>query len=147
MASGRTAYILKQMANKGKGLLLIILGNYVFSALLYMFAEHKNPITSFWWAIVTGFTVGYGDQYPATTLGQVIGAYLIVSSWLLSLIAGAYLTVRIIINTDEWTHDEQERHEHALLLIGKQLGIFPEHFIELPPSNYVPERVVSPAKD
>ena len=31
-----------------------------------------------WWSIVTLTTVGYGDVYPVTTLGRVLGAMLAI---------------------------------------------------------------------
>jgi voltage-gated potassium channel len=69
-------------------------------------AESSNPdanITTagdaLWWGIVTITTVGYGDQYPTTGPGRIIGVFLLVSgialfSVLTAFIANAFLARR-----------------------------------------------------
>ncbi len=68
------------------GSLLAIVGIIVASGAVLEFAvEHNAPganITtlglSFWWAIVTTTTVGYGDTYPVTPIGRVIASVIML---------------------------------------------------------------------
>ena len=56
------------------------------SAMCLYYAEHNAqpevfssiPAT-FWWAIVTLTTVGYGDVYPMTAIGKVVAAVVMIS--------------------------------------------------------------------
>ena len=57
----------------------------VMSASLIYFVEHEaqpqafsNIPTAMWWAVVTLTTVGYGDVYPVTSLGKVLGSIIAV---------------------------------------------------------------------
>ncbi len=60
-------------------LLLVVL----FSASLMYLCESGQPGTKFtsipqsmWWAMVTVTTIGYGDMYPETPMGQILGAVI-----------------------------------------------------------------------
>jgi voltage-gated potassium channel len=61
------------------GLVLLV------SALAMLEAERHNPqanITfgdALWWAVTTMSTVGYGDRYPTTLEGRVVGARLMLA--------------------------------------------------------------------
>ncbi len=44
-----------------------------------------------WWGIVTVTTVGYGDQYPVTTGGRIVGTFLLVAGVVLFATLSGYL--------------------------------------------------------
>ena len=64
----------------------LVLGILLFSTLIY-FVEGGDTFPSipegFWWAIVTMTTVGYGDVYPRTTAGKIIGCLCAISGLLM----------------------------------------------------------------
>ncbi|XP_029570046.1 potassium voltage-gated channel subfamily F member 1-like [Salmo trutta] len=108
-------YALKR-SFKELGLLLMYMGIgiFVFSALGYTL-EQSHPETlfssipqSFWWAIITMTTVGYGDIYPKTTLGKCNAAI----SFLCGVIAIA-LPIHPIINNFVIFYNKQRLLETA----------------------------------
>jgi hypothetical protein len=88
-------------------LLLAVILNGVVCSGLYSLKEGKGPIEGLWWGLVSGSTVGYGDQYPVSTLGRAIAAWLIISS----VVGVALLTGQVSAwcNRDAWLHEEQEQ--------------------------------------
>lgn len=92
--------------NRPYRLLALVVGNWVICSGLYALIEHRGPVEGGWWGLVTGSTVGYGDQYPTSTAGRGVAAWLIVTS----VIGIALLTGQVAgwCNRDAFKHEEQE---------------------------------------
>lgn len=105
-----------------------ILIYYVFtlvaSALLFAHFEEKPLFESFWWACVTGLTIGYGDLYPATVGGKIVAIVLmhIVPLIIVPLIVTWFLTT-VIEDKNQFSHDEQEAIKNDIADIKRALNV------------------------
>ena len=90
-----------------------------------------SPATTFtttedglWWAVTTVTSVGYGDYYPVTTVGRILGAFLQVAGVMLFGLVIALITVELFRNEQlfYWkrTVDRFDRLEDKLEKLEKE---------------------------
>ncbi|MGX9461231.1 ion transporter [Shewanella sp. A14] len=68
-------------------------------------ANIQTAEQALWWALVTISTVGYGDYYPVSTVGHVIGGLVIISGVSFFGVISGYMASVFV------APDEQERNE------------------------------------
>lgn len=104
------------------GLLTLYVLCIALAAALFSLAEGKPLVESLWWAFVTAMTIGYGDIYPVTAVGRVVATALmhVVPLFIIPLIT-ARMASRLIVDSDAFTHTEQEEIKAMLRRMNDRL--------------------------
>uniref|UniRef100_A0A8C2Z9T8 BTB domain-containing protein n=1 Tax=Cyclopterus lumpus TaxID=8103 RepID=A0A8C2Z9T8_CYCLU len=102
------------MRELGLLIFFLFIGVILFSSAIY-FAEADHANTdfisiphAFWWAVVTMTTVGYGDMYPQTVWGKLVGSMCAIAG-----VLTISLPVPVIVsNFSYFYHRETECEDH-----------------------------------
>lgn len=130
------AYTFKHSSSElGLLLLLLIMGMTLFSSLVY-FAEETDSTShfrsipeGFWWAIITMTTVGYGDMYPTTPFGKLIGCLCCTSG----IIFIALPIPTIVGNFSQFYKDQKKNQEvvKRLSQVDDDFHMFPDGQVDI----------------
>jgi len=119
---------IKKLISRATDSFVEILSFYIailtLSGALFSYFEDKPLFESFWWACVTGLTIGYGDLYPVTVGGKIVAIGLMhaVPLIIIPLIVARLLNT-VIEDKNAFTNEEQENIKADLKAIKKALEI------------------------
>lgn len=111
----------------------ILAGLLVYVFLIILLVEFENDSTqssittysnAIWYSIVTLTTVGYGDLYPTTIHGRVIGyIFLLISLGIYGLLIGQFTTLMTTIKENsKLGYNGTSFEEHAVIIGWNEFG-------------------------
>ncbi|ROL43484.1 Potassium voltage-gated channel subfamily F member 1 [Anabarilius grahami] len=121
----RTLALAFKISLKELGLIFVYMtvGVFLFSALGYT-TEQSHPDTmftsiplSFWWAISSMSTVGYGDIYPQTTIGKC-NAVVSIMCGILSITLPLNLIINNFVSIYNMQHEFEITAKHEIELMA-----------------------------
>jgi voltage-gated potassium channel Kch len=119
---GGPAVFRRMMADfAGSALLLaifltILLLQYASMAILWSESDHpdgniRTASDAIWWSYVTITTVGYGDRYPVTNWGRVVGVFLLTTGVGLFAVFTGFLANMFLAPKRAQISDESKQQE------------------------------------
>ncbi len=74
--------------------------------------KFDNAFSAFWWALSTVTTIGYGDLYPITTAGKLLGGVIALLGVGLVAVPTGIISAGFIEESRHAEHQEAERAAH-----------------------------------
>ncbi len=110
VGAGEELNLMQKLANKILSLAIAFALILTVAAVSFAFIEDKDISNGFWWATVTATTVGYGDLYPTHLSSKLIGGtFMMICTFIIVPIVTAKFSAHLIVNSDAFTHAEQEQ--------------------------------------
>lgn len=107
--AGQELNLMQKLANKILSLAIAFAIIMTIAAVSFAVIEGKELSNGFWWATVTATTVGYGDLYPTHLSSKLIGGtFMMICTFIIVPIVTAKFSAHLIVNSDAFTHEEQE---------------------------------------
>lgn len=99
-------------------------------------ANIQTPSDAIWWSYVTVTTVGYGDRYPTTNPGRIVGVFLMTSGVALFGVFTSYLANAFLSPRDKPAEQTEEPQAGSAIAQLKQL----QHLVDEQESHMVAVR-------
>lgn len=114
--------VISDLVNSLWKIVLYSVLSYVTIVILYSMIEGESLFRSAWWTSVTAYTVGYGDMYPNTAVGKILGIATMSIFWLFLQLLQVNIIVRYLRNEHEFTDAEQKEVKATLSVIIRLIG-------------------------
>ena len=75
----------------------------------------ENAFSGLWWAISTVTTVGYGDIYPITGIGKLLGAFIAISGVGLIAVPTSILSAGFIEQVSDKKNEDKKTIAHIVV--------------------------------
>lgn len=124
---------MRKFCSNSKNIALLYISSIILATYLFSTLEGRPYFDGLWWAVVTSLTIGYGDVFPITMAGKVMGMVFALF-WVFIIIPVVIANVlnSIIENREAYTHEEQEWLQMSIQAISRKLDVkLPE-----PPADY-----------
>lgn len=107
--------------------MVMMLTIMIVASILMYTAEYEaqpevfsNALSGLWWAVITLTTVGYGDIYPVTVLGKVIGAFFSIVSIALIAVPTGIISAGFIESSQK-RRTESKKTKHFCPFCGENI--------------------------
>lgn len=121
-------YVLKSKAHQLISSVIILFVLLIMASVIMYDIESQvqpevfeNALSSLWWAVATVTTVGYGDLYPITTAGKILGIVVVLMGVGLVAIPTGIISAGFVESIGMFTGETEINSDDKQLINNKQI--------------------------